>query len=79
MTCVYGGVSIISQKESIRQGVDVIIATPGRLNMFMNEGCIKLDELLYLVLDEADMTLEMGNEQDIEQIMNRVKQVQDQL
>ncbi len=58
--CVYGGVGQTGQVKSLRQGVDVVIATPGRLMDLMGQGHIKLGQVETLVLDEADRMLDMG-------------------
>jgi len=63
--CVYGGGSIKDQTKVITQGVEIIIATPGRFNDLVNRGLICLDSITYLVLDEADRMLDMGFEPQI--------------
>merc|ERR1711962_1564383 len=67
--CVYGGVSKWGQKEQLNRGVDVVVATPGRLIDLMQEGCLTLSQVSYLVLDEADRMLDQGFERDIRQIV----------
>jgi len=67
--CVYGGVSKWTQKEALKKGVEVVVATPGRLIDLMQEGCISLGQVSYLVLDEADRMLDQGFERDIRQIV----------
>ncbi len=57
---VYGGVGYGAQREMLKQGVDVLVATPGRLLDFMENGEIKLDAIQHLVLDEVDRMLDMG-------------------
>src|SRR5690606_20565820 len=57
---VLGGVSRGGQVRRLAQGVDVLIATPGRLADLMQEGAVTLSETRYLVLDEADRMLDMG-------------------
>ena len=69
---VYGGGDSHSwdqQKKAMTQGVDIIIATPGRLIAHMNMGYVKLDQLEHLVLDEADRMLDMGFYNDIMSIV----------
>ena len=60
--CVYGGGSVKEQTKVITQGVEIIIATPGRFNDLVNRGTICLDSITYVVLDEADRMLDMGFE-----------------
>ncbi len=70
---VYGGGDGIvweQQKRAIKQGVDVIIATPGRLIAHLASGAIKLDKVKHLVLDEADRMLDMGFYDDIVKIIS---------
>lgn len=57
---VYGGVGEQPQIQALRRGVDIIIATPGRLLDLMNQRHVRLDRIEYLVLDEADRMLDMG-------------------
>jgi len=69
---VFGGVSQNPQTEALRRGVDILIATPGRLLDLMNQGFIKLDHLKILVLDEADRMLDMGFVHDVKKIIAKV-------
>lgn len=57
---IFGGVSQVPQVDTLRRGVDVLIATPGRLLDLVNQGLIQLKTLEYFVLDEADRMLDMG-------------------
>jgi ATP-dependent RNA helicase RhlE len=57
---IYGGVNEAPQKKALRQGVDLVIATPGRLMDLMGQGCADFSGLEYFVLDEADRMLDMG-------------------
>jgi ATP-dependent RNA helicase RhlE len=68
-TVVYGGVSARSQEAILKQGVDVLIATPGRLLDHLGTRVVKLTQIKYLILDEADRMLDMGFIPDIENIM----------
>jgi len=68
--CVYGGVPKYTQKNALKAGVEVIVATPGRLLDLMEEGCCNLSEVSYLVLDEADRMLDQGFERDIRKIIS---------
>jgi len=63
------GVAYEQQKRSMREGVDIIIATPGRLIAHLSSGLLKMDQLKYLVLDEADRMLDMGFYEDIMKIV----------
>ena len=67
--CVYGGVPKYEQRKALREGAEVIVATPGRLIDLMEEGCCRLDQVSFLVLDEADRMLDQGFERAIRQII----------
>lgn len=69
---VYGGSSIESQIRTLRNGVNVIVATPGRLIDLTKRGVVKLDEISTVVLDEADEMLNMGFLESIEEILSHV-------
>lgn len=66
---IFGGVPQYTQVTSIRNGVDILIATPGRLLDLMNQGYIHLDHLEMFVLDEADRMLDMGFINDVKKII----------
>lgn len=66
---VFGGVKINPQMMRLRGGVDVLVATPGRLLDLFNQNAIKFDQLEVLILDEADRMLDMGFIHDIRKIM----------
>jgi len=68
-TVIFGGVSINPQISKLRNGVDIVIATPGRLLDHMQRGTIRLDAVETLVLDEADRMLDMGFIRDIEKVL----------
>src|SRR5947208_8953137 len=68
---VYGGVGYGRQNEALRTGVDVIVATPGRLLDHLRQGSCKLDQVEFLVLDEADRILEMGFLPDVLRIVEQ--------
>lgn len=72
---IFGGVSQVNQVKQIRQGADIVIATPGRLLDLMNQGIIRLNNLEILVLDEADRMLDMGFIHDIKRIMRSMPAV----
>ena len=67
-TVVYGGVSINSQKASMKKGVDILVATPGRLLDLISQKIVSFKSLEFFVLDEADRMLDMGFIKDIETI-----------
>ena len=66
---VYGGVQIQKQFKTLRQGVDIVVATPGRLLDHVNRGTVDLRQVEVLVLDEADRMLDMGFINDIKKIL----------
>lgn len=69
---IFGGVSQVPQVEKLKKGVDILVATPGRLLDLMNQGWVKLNELQILVLDEADRMLDMGFVQDVKKIISKI-------
>jgi ATP-dependent RNA helicase RhlE len=71
-TLVYGGVSEKPQIKTMASGVDILIATPGRLLDLMNQGHINLKLAEFLVLDEADRMLDMGFIRDIKKIVQQL-------
>ncbi|WP_319370321.1 DEAD/DEAH box helicase [uncultured Ilyobacter sp.] len=66
---VYGGQSIEFQIKQLRRGIDVVVGTPGRVIDLMNRKILKLDQIDYFILDEADEMLNMGFLEDIELIL----------
>jgi ATP-dependent RNA helicase RhlE len=70
---IYGGVSQRGQEIALRKGVDILVATPGRLLDLINQGLVKLQFVKYLVLDEADHMLDMGFIKDVRKIVSYVK------
>ncbi len=68
-TVIFGGVGQRPQVNALSRGVDIIIATPGRLLDLMNQRKLRLDEIEHLVLDEADRMLDMGFIRDIRKIL----------
>jgi len=66
---IYGGISMKPQVEKLRAGIDIVVATPGRLLDHAQSGTIDLSELDVLVLDEADRMLDMGFIRDIKRIL----------
>ena len=68
-----GGVSYNPQKQALKRGIDVLIATPGRLEDLINQGAAKLDQVKILVLDEADRMVDMGFLPSITKIVDRIE------
>jgi ATP-dependent RNA helicase RhlE len=66
---VFGGVGIRPQMAALQRGVDLLIATPGRLLDLINQGQLRLDRVTHLVLDEADRMLDMGFIRDVRKIV----------
>ena len=69
-TVIFGGVNQRPQVATLRQGVDVLIATPGRLLDLVNQKVLFLSSVNILVLDEADRMLDMGFKRDLDKIMS---------
>ena len=69
---IFGGVPQGKQVTAIKKGVDILIATPGRLLDLINQGCINLSLLEILVLDEADRMLDMGFVNDVKKILTKI-------
>jgi ATP-dependent RNA helicase DeaD len=67
---VYGGAPAGPQWKALKDGVDIVVATPGRAIDLMNRGALRLDELETVVLDEADEMLDMGFVEDIETLLD---------
>ncbi len=68
----FGGVNINTQMQGFAKGVDVVVATPGRLTDMMNQGRISLDKIQILVLDEADKMFDLGFAQDLNKVLQAV-------
>ncbi|WP_338758767.1 DEAD/DEAH box helicase [Massilia sp. METH4] len=66
---IFGGVSINPQIKQLKHGVDILVATPGRLLDHMSQGTVNLDRIEILVLDEADRMLDMGFIRDIRKVL----------
>ena len=66
---IFGGVSQVPQVDQLKKGIDILIATPGRLLDLHKQGFIDLDHLHFLVLDEADQMLDMGFINDVKKIV----------
>ena len=72
--CVYGGVSYTIQQNALTRGVDVVVGTPGRIIDLIEGRSLKLGEVEYLVLDEADQMLAVGFEEAVESILENLPQ-----
>jgi ATP-dependent RNA helicase RhlE len=68
-TAVFGGAKIFPQKSKLKKGLDILVATPGRLLDLVNQKAVKLNNVQILVLDEADHMLDMGFIHDIKKII----------
>ncbi|MBK9993917.1 MAG: DEAD/DEAH box helicase [Saprospiraceae bacterium] len=71
-TVIFGGVSQTKQVAALTRGIDIVIATPGRLLDLMQQGIVNLDAVEYLVLDEADRMLDMGFIHDVKKILAKL-------
>ncbi|NMA85683.1 MAG: DEAD/DEAH box helicase, partial [Epulopiscium sp.] len=71
IAAVYGGAAIVNQLRQLKKGVHVVVGTPGRILDHLRRGSLVLDQLKFLVLDEADEMLDMGFLEEIEAIMVR--------
>lgn len=74
-TVIFGGVSQNPQTETLKSGVDILIATPGRLLDLMEQKYINLDHIKFFVLDEGDRMLDMGMERDVKRIIAKLPKV----
>ncbi|MXV50883.1 DEAD/DEAH box helicase [Pedobacter sp. HMF7647] len=70
VVAVYGGASISDQLRQIKRGVQIVVATPGRMLDIINRKAIDFTQVQYVVLDEADEMLNMGFQEDIDQILS---------
>ena len=78
-TVIFGGVGQGNQVKALQRGVDILIATPGRLNDLMEQGYINLAQLQIFVLDEADRMLDIGFLPDIRRVMAKLPKVRQTL
>ena len=67
---VYGGAAIVNQIRALKKPTQIVVATPGRLLDLINRKAVKLDNVRYVVLDEADEMLNMGFKEDIDEILS---------
>lgn len=70
--CFYGGTSIVTQKRMLERGIDIAVGTPGRVIDLIEQNALDLSNVKYVVLDEADQMLNVGFEQDVEDILKFV-------
>jgi ATP-dependent RNA helicase RhlE len=73
-TVIFGGVSQWSQVNALRRGVDILVATPGRLLDLINQNIVRLSDIKLLILDEADRMLDMGFVNDVKKIIAKTPQ-----
>ncbi|HSN58197.1 MAG TPA: DEAD/DEAH box helicase, partial [Clostridiaceae bacterium] len=74
-TVVFGGVSQKSQTDALNSGIDILVATPGRLLDLMQQKFVNLQDVKYFVLDEADRMLDMGLGKDVNRIISKLPKV----
>jgi len=72
---IYGGVSQQPQVAALKRGVDILVATPGRLLDLMNQQFVHLNQIEFFVLDEADRMLDMGFIHDVKRVIKRLPEV----
>ncbi|KAL3502434.1 hypothetical protein ACH5RR_036883 [Cinchona calisaya] len=72
--CVYGGTPIARQMSTLDRGVDVVVGTPGRVIDLIKRGSLNLSEIKFVVLDEADQMLNVGFAEDVEIILENIRQ-----
>src|ERR1700722_12298794 len=70
LVAVYGGASIVDQLRQIKRGVQIVVATPGRMLDILNRKAIDFSQVKFVVLDEADEMLNMGFQEDIDSILS---------
>lgn len=73
--CFYGGVAYGPQEGALRRGVDVVVGTPGRIIDHLDRGMLRLDNISFAVLDEADEMLSMGFAEDVETVFETLPPV----
>lgn len=78
-TVIFGGVSQNPQTRALKEGVDIVIATPGRLLDLMNQKYVDLSDVKHFVLDEADRMFDMGMVQDVKKIVSKLPNVRQNL
>jgi ATP-dependent RNA helicase RhlE len=78
-TVIYGGVAQRPQEDALRRGVDILVATPGRLLDLINQNIVKLGQVEICILDEADRMLDMGFINDVKKILAKTPKVKQTL
>jgi ATP-dependent RNA helicase DDX5/DBP2 len=73
IVCIYGGSETYPQREELSRGVDLLIATPGRLLDFAERMSVNLSKVIYFVIDEADRMLDMGFIPQVKKIVEELK------
>lgn len=79
---IYGGndgQNFVNEKKALQMGADIIVCTPGRMIAHLNMGYVKMDQLQFLVLDEADRMLDMGFQDDINRIIQELPETRQSL
>ena len=71
---VYGGTDVRAQQDELRKGVEIVVGTPGRLMDLIERKALSLSKIRMIVLDEADHMLDMGFQEDIEKIYDKIKE-----
>ncbi len=74
--CIYGGASLVTQKKLLVRWPSIVVATPGRLMDFMNQGVIDISTVNFFILDEVDRMLDMGFVRDIKKIRAQMHHIQ---
>lgn len=72
LEAIYGGASIEGQMRSLHRGVHIVVGTPGRLNDLLRRKALSLGKLKTLVLDEADIMLDMGFKEEVDEILEYI-------
>ncbi len=70
LEAIYGGVSMEAQTQALRRGCHIVVGTPGRLNDHLRRGILKISTVRTLVLDEADIMLDMGFKEEVDEILS---------
>lgn len=73
LTAIYGGASMVRQIRALQAGVDIVIATPGRLNDLLQQGEMSVADVQFVVLDEADQMADMGFVPQVERILEQIE------
>lgn len=72
--CFYGGVAYDEQRRALQDGLDVVVGTPGRLIDHIEWGALKLSNVRFACLDEADQMLDIGFADDMEKVLTMIKE-----